>query len=91
VQWAFQCLKDRGGLVQIDTLRQLKIDRRDPERLWSNALWWSGESDAQTPIHRLLERLTRTAVLPLEEARYVVVDGKSCSHIMMLSYAHLDV
>ena len=83
MQGTFQRLKDCGGLVQIDAFRQLKIDRRDLERLRPNALRRSGESEAQTSVDRLLERLTGAAIFLFEEARYIVVDGECRSHIMM--------
>ena len=85
MQGTFQRLKDRGGLVQVDALRQLQIDRGDLEGLRPNALRRSSESKAQTSIDSLLERLTGTAVFLLQQTRYVVVDGQCRSHIMMLS------
>ena len=36
-------------------------------------------------VYGLLHRLTSTTVFFFEKGCHVIVDGKSCSHIMMLS------
>jgi hypothetical protein len=85
VQWTFQCLKNRGGLVQIDAFRQLKVDWRDLERLWLSASRGRGERNAQAPVYGLLEGLAGSSILLLQESCHVIVNRQSSSHIMMLS------
>ena len=51
-------------------------------------LWWVGgmrKASKKDTVYGLLHRLTSTTVFFFEKGRHVIVDGKSCSHIMMLS------
>lgn len=71
---------------------------RQADLFWFNPklarLGWRGcllKPGTKQLVYRLLQRLTSAAYLLFEEAGYIVVEGKSSSHIMMIPLKHHDV
>ena len=62
------------------------MDGLDDETLLLFRFGSDSKARAEGTIDRLLHGLFGTAVLLLKEGRYIIVNGESSPHIMMLSF-----
>ena len=81
----FGLFQQLGNRVIVVTLLKPERPRFDLE--WLGRLRRSGGNDSQPQeaVHRALEGFTGAFALLLQQFGNVLVDGKSLSHIMMLS------
>ncbi len=81
---SFQRIQQLLNVVVTETARQPQFSRGDHEGLsgWSLR---KHQSETQKVIDHLFERGTRPSALLIQETRYIVIERKSGSHIMMLT------
>ena len=63
--------------------RQTQIQRFDAERL-PGGLLRGGQAQPKKAIHDLLQRFAGAAHFFVEQARHIVIESKSSSHILIL-------
>ena len=70
-------------VLNLFEVRQAQLERLHDKWL-SDGLFRDRQAQPQKAVHHLLKRLARFTSLLLKQVGYIIVEGKSSSHIMML-------
>jgi len=82
----FNCFEKIGDAVVAQPGRETHLAGRHHKSLSGLRIAAGSQAPAEQVVHGPLERIAGAPDLLLHKAGYIVVDGKSGSHIMMLSY-----
>ncbi len=80
----FHFLKKLRDAIIVESRLEPHRKRRHFKRLNRLRLTGSIQTRTQKPVDRPLEGVARLTHLLLDQAGNIVIDGESCSHIMML-------
>jgi len=80
----FQSFNQFFDVIEIKSRRRTQIPRFDHEG-FSCRLLRRRQPQSQKPIHHPLERFPRLAGLLIQQGGDIIVESKSCSHILMLT------